>query len=240
MRKVSDFVKPGLFDRAHVNAAEELIRPQESPFYAKTFNCRRNGGGLATYIVVVTTHRVLFVCGSVKPPQHDSMFLGDCIGIGDISKGLINKMDIVCNDIRYNVEGIAQDLQVLTDAVLRAIEMYPTQPEITFPSMLDMATPVRTARAPISAASAAPVAQPLTKKGQAKQRIAENKAAGVACCPKCGSTSISANKKGFGFGKAVVGAALVGPTGLVGGTLGANKIQITCLHCGHKYKPGGK
>lgn len=240
MRKVSDFVKPGLFDRAHVTAAENLIHPQEEPFYAKTFTCRRNGGGSAVHIVVVTTHRVLIVCGSVKPPQHDSLFLEDCIGIGDISKGLINKMDIVCNDLRYTVEGVAQDLQVLTDAILRAIEMYPLQPEITFPSVLDMATPVRTSKVPVATVSAAQTAQPLTKRGQAKQRIAENKAAGVACCPKCGSTSISANKKGFGFGKAVVGAAVAGPVGLVGGTLGSNKMIITCLNCGHKYKPGGK
>lgn len=75
-------------------------------------------------------------------------------------------------------------------------------------------------------------------KTQTKQRIADNKAAGVACCPKCGSTSLSANKKGFSFGKAAAGAFVAGPTGLVGGTIGANKIEVTCLNCGHKFKPG--
>lgn len=77
-----------------------------------------------------------------------------------------------------------------------------------------------------------------SKKQQAKKRIAENRAAGVACCPKCGSTSLSANKKGFGLGKAALGAFVAGPVGLVGGTLGANKVEVTCLNCGHKFKPG--
>lgn len=81
---------------------------------------------------------------------------------------------------------------------------------------------------------------PSTKYGQAKQRIAENRAAGIACCPKCGSTSLSANKKGFSFGKAAAGAFAVGTVGLVGGTLGANKLEVTCLNCGHKFKPGKK
>lgn len=81
---------------------------------------------------------------------------------------------------------------------------------------------------------------PLTKRGQAKQRITENRAAGVACCPKCGSTSLSANKKGFSLGKAAAGAFVAGPVGLVGGTLGANKLEVTCLNCGHKFKPGQK
>ena len=32
-----------------------------------------------------------------------------------------------------------------------------------------------------------------------RQRIAENRKNGIACCPKCGSTSITANKKGVGI-----------------------------------------
>lgn len=79
---------------------------------------------------------------------------------------------------------------------------------------------------------------PITKRGQAKQRIAENKANGVACCPKCGSTSLSANKKGFGVGKAVVGAALTGGIGLIAGNIGAKKVRITCLNCGHQFWAG--
>lgn len=80
--------------------------------------------------------------------------------------------------------------------------------------------------------------QSSTKRGQAKQRIAENKANGVACCPKCGSTSLSAHKKGFGVGKAVVGVALTGGIGLAAGNIGAKKVRITCLNCGHQFWAG--
>lgn len=74
--------------------------------------------------------------------------------------------------------------------------------------------------------------KPLSK----KERIKENKANSIACCPKCGSTSLSANKKGFGVGKAVIGAALTGGIGLVAGNIGAKKVIVTCLNCGHQWK----
>ena len=57
-------------------------------------------------------------------------------------------------------------------------------------------------------------------------------------CPKCLSTQITANKKGFSGSKAVGGALLTGGIGLLAGTIGSNKIIITCLNCGHKFKPG--
>lgn len=57
-------------------------------------------------------------------------------------------------------------------------------------------------------------------------------------CPKCGSNQLSANKKGFSGRKAVGGAILTGGIGLLAGTIGSNKIRITCLACGHQFKPG--
>lgn len=57
-------------------------------------------------------------------------------------------------------------------------------------------------------------------------------------CPSCGSTQITANKKGFSGGKALTGAVLTGGIGLLAGTLGSKKIQITCLACGNTFKPG--
>ncbi len=59
-------------------------------------------------------------------------------------------------------------------------------------------------------------------------------------CPKCGSTSISADKKGYGIGKGVVGAAVAGPLGLVLGNAGAKKVRITCLACGYQWMAGKK
>jgi hypothetical protein len=57
-------------------------------------------------------------------------------------------------------------------------------------------------------------------------------------CPKCGSNQLTANKKGFSGKKAVAGAFLTGGIGLLAGTIGSNKVKITCLSCGHEFKPG--
>ncbi len=58
-------------------------------------------------------------------------------------------------------------------------------------------------------------------------------------CPKCGSSQLTANTKGYGAGKAVVGTIAFGPLGLLGGFIGSKKILITCLRCGHSWTPGG-
>ncbi len=57
-------------------------------------------------------------------------------------------------------------------------------------------------------------------------------------CPRCNSTQLTTNKKGFSGKKAVAGAVLTGGIGLLAGTLGSNKIIITCLNCGKQFKPG--
>jgi len=57
-------------------------------------------------------------------------------------------------------------------------------------------------------------------------------------CPRCGSTQISADKKGFSVGKAVAGVALAGGVGVVAGGIGAKKVIVTCLNCGKQWKAG--
>ena len=55
----------------------------------------------------------------------------------------------------------------------------------------------------------------------------------------CGSTQITANKKGFSLGKAIAGGIILTPiAGVATGMLGKNKIIITCLSCGKQFKPG--
>lgn len=58
----------------------------------------------------------------------------------------------------------------------------------------------------------------------------------IAYCPKCTSQSVTPVKKGFGVGKAAAGGLILGPVGLVGGAIGANKIEFVCANCGHRYK----
>ncbi|MGC9258580.1 MAG: AtpZ/AtpI family protein [Phycisphaerae bacterium] len=57
-------------------------------------------------------------------------------------------------------------------------------------------------------------------------------------CPSCGSAQLSSGAKGFGGGKALAGGLLVGPVGLLAGTLGAGEVKITCLKCGEVFAPG--
>ena len=57
-----------------------------------------------------------------------------------------------------------------------------------------------------------------------------------AKCPRCGSISLSCNKKGYGVGKAAAGALVFGGIGLLAGGIGANKTIVTCLNCGYKFK----
>lgn len=56
-----------------------------------------------------------------------------------------------------------------------------------------------------------------------------------AKCPICGSTSLTTSKQGFSVGKAVAGTMLFGNTGMLMGAMGANKMTVTCLKCGHKF-----
>ena len=58
-----------------------------------------------------------------------------------------------------------------------------------------------------------------------------------AKCPNCGSMNIAAGTKGFSLKKAVGGAILLGPFGLLGGMVGRKKIEFACLDCGRRWAP---
>jgi RNase P subunit RPR2 len=61
------------------------------------------------------------------------------------------------------------------------------------------------------------------EKQELKERIAEMDREGTAYCPKCYSTNLSANKRGWK---------------MTTGFIGSNKVIVTCLKCGNKFKPG--
>lgn len=56
-------------------------------------------------------------------------------------------------------------------------------------------------------------------------------------CPKCYSTNLHVDKKGFSGGKALAGAVVAGGIGILAGTIGSQDIDVTCLKCGHKFNP---
>src|SRR5690606_13338265 len=56
-------------------------------------------------------------------------------------------------------------------------------------------------------------------------------------CPKCGSTQLTAQKRGFSGGKAVAGAVITGGVGLLAGLHGKDKLDIYCMNCGNKWNP---
>ena len=71
-----------------------------------------------------------------------------------------------------------------------------------------------------------------------KDRIKQMDKEGIVYCPKCFSTQVTANKKGFSLGKAAAGTLIAG--GPLLGAIGRNKIEVTCLKCGNKWKAGKK
>jgi len=56
-------------------------------------------------------------------------------------------------------------------------------------------------------------------------------------CPSCHSTQVTAGKKGFGIGKAVVGGVLLGPVGLLAGFIGSKNMEFFCLSCKTRWSP---
>lgn len=79
-----------------------------------------------------------------------------------------------------------------------------------------------------------------SKKDAEKKRHMELDDSGQVYCPKCLSTSVSANKKGFGFVRGSLGASVGLDVGLIAGGIGSKKVICTCLKCGYQWKPGKK
>lgn len=79
---------------------------------------------------------------------------------------------------------------------------------------------------------------------QSKPQVVQVTDPNAMHCPKCGCTSLSGNKKGYGavkgVGGALAGAAIAGPVGLAlgagAGNVGRKKVVVTCMRCGHKWK----
>lgn len=60
---------------------------------------------------------------------------------------------------------------------------------------------------------------------------------GINCCPKCRSTQLLQKPRGFSWGLAILGFFLIPGFGLLLGFCGRKKMRMSCLACGHKWKP---
>ena len=60
---------------------------------------------------------------------------------------------------------------------------------------------------------------------EAEEKTHDNNPNTPISCPKCGCTQLSANKKGFSYWT---------------GAIGSQKVYITCLRCGHRWKAGDR
>ena len=56
--------------------------------------------------------------------------------------------------------------------------------------------------------------------------------------PKVQVVPTDQQQEGLWARKAVGGLFVIGPLGLLGGVIGSGKVKITCLRCGHTFKPG--
>ena len=70
-------------------------------------------------------------------------------------------------------------------------------------------------------------------KGRLKQQEIKSdiKANSEVCCPKCGSSELSAKKKGYTIVKTMVLPEYIGRLGLI-----KRVVEITCLKCGNRFK----
>ena len=62
---------------------------------------------------------------------------------------------------------------------------------------------------------------------------------GGISCPRCHSTQVTAGKKGFGIGKALVGGIVLGPVGLLAGFIGSKNMEFACLSCRERWSAAG-
>lgn len=91
-------------------------------------------------------------------------------------------------------------------------------------------------------------------RAQRRAGIREKQAQGVPCCPFCGCTSLSSQKRGYRVGKGVlwgvllaaagfwlgafIGAGVGLALGLSFGSIGSGQVYCTCLSCGRRFRAG--
>ncbi|MDB2085845.1 hypothetical protein [Clostridium paraputrificum] len=78
------------------------------------------------------------------------------------------------------------------------------------------------------------------KSNPQKERLLKLQKEGIPYCPKCKSTSLTTTNKKLSLGRAAVGGVLLGGAGAILGGLTSKKVELLCMNCGYKFKPGKK
>ena len=54
-------------------------------------------------------------------------------------------------------------------------------------------------------------------------------------CPRCGSTNVHVDRKGYDWGSGFFGGICLGPIGLLCGGMDSNRLMAQCLNCGKTF-----
>lgn len=183
--------------------------------------------------VLLTTSKLIYGSINKKKPEKNFWheFLISDLTINNVYKKLNLKIQKDNTSIEFKkVNALQKDIDSMYDLIIAKID----------PSLQSIETPKKSFFEKVNEQAKEINAQKLQEKQRQEERIKQMDRDGIAYCPKCYSTSLSAHKKGFGIGKAVVGASLTGGIGLVAGNIGAKKVRVTCLKCGHQFWAGKK
>ena len=121
---------PVTLSGASIDAAEDLLAKGEKVVYAVLADCMVTGQGKASGVLVVTSHRILFVCEN----HSTSLLFQDCIGVGDITGRTPSKMSLTSEGTEVSIELTDKKcLTALQAAVLSVIADYPNHTPIDFP-----------------------------------------------------------------------------------------------------------
>lgn len=122
---------PVALSGASIDAAEDLLARGEKVAYAVVADCTVTGQGKASGALVVTSHRVLFVCEN----HSTSLLLRDCVGVGDITGKMPSKMSLTSESTEISIELTDRKcLTALQATILSVIADYPNHSPIDFPA----------------------------------------------------------------------------------------------------------
>lgn len=132
------------------------------------------------------------------------------------------------------VEFLRSYMAQLRSPHVASIQVYARQPNQQFPAWTQQ-TPVHLPQQAAPQAAPAPVQQSVQQSINIhieQPRQAQNEG---PRCPDCGTTAVHVEKQGFGYGKALAGALIAGPVGLLAGGINKDKIHMKCLVCGNHW-----